>query len=80
MCILIENAEEVAYLNDQGSWSKKPDEGVSFPSIRVAVTAGKNQPIGQFNIVQFFASTGQLINLDRGTGKAKESRPVQPGS
>jgi hypothetical protein len=78
MFILIENAEELAYLTSKGLWSKEPGEGASFSSTRVAVAAARNQPIGRFNIVQFFASTGQLINLDRGTGKGQETRAAQP--
>lgn len=73
MDILIEDAEQLNYLNAKGQWSKKPSEGASFPSTKAAYAVAKNELIGKFNIVRFLAFNGQLINLDRGRGKLKES-------
>jgi hypothetical protein len=78
MRILIENANEVEYLTDQGQWTKKPCEAACFASTGAACEVAKKQPIHEFNIVQFFGLNGQFINLDHGTGASKETRPVQP--
>ena len=79
MCILVENAEEVAYLTAHGHWTKEPGEGSCFASTRAAFAAAKGQPIGKFNIVQFFALNGQFINLEHGRGKRMEARLPRPG-
>jgi hypothetical protein len=80
MCILVENAEEVAYLTAHGHWTKVPGAGSCFASTRAAFAAAKEEPIGKFNIVQFFTLNGQIINLDHGSGGRKETRPFQPRS
>jgi len=69
MNILIENAETLEYLTDNGRWTKKPADGTSFPATHAAFTAAKNEPIGKFNIVRYFSDTGQFINMDHGSGK-----------
>ena len=73
MNILIENAETLEYLADKGRWTKKPTEGISFPATRAAFAAAKNEPIGKFNIVRYFAETEQFINMDHGSGKGASS-------
>ena len=80
MCILVENAEEVAYLTAQGHWTKEPRAGSCFASTRAAFAAAMEEPIGKFNIVQFFTLNSQIINLDHGSGRRKEDRPLQPKS
>jgi hypothetical protein len=80
MCILVENAEEVAYLTAHGHWTKEPGEGSCFASTRAAFAAAKEELIGKFNIVQFFTLNGQIVNLDYGSGRHKDARPLQPRS
>lgn len=74
MNILIEDAEQLTYLNAKGQWTKKPSEGSSFLSTKAAYATAKNELIGKFNIVLFVAPNSQLINLDCGRGKSKEAR------
>jgi hypothetical protein len=69
MNILIENAETLEYLAENGHWTKKPDEGTPFPATRTAFAAAKNEAIGKFNIVCYFPGTRQFINMDHGSGK-----------
>ena len=73
MDILIEDAEQLRYLNAKGQWTKNPGEGSSFLSTKAAYATAKNELIGKFNIVRFIALNGQLINLDCGRGKRKET-------
>ena len=73
MNILIENAETLEYLADNGRWTKKPAEGTPFPATRDAFAAAKNEPIGKFNIVRYFPDTEQFINMDHGSGKGASS-------
>jgi len=73
MEILIEDAEKLSYLNAKGKWTKTPEEGSGFLSTKAAFAAAKNEPIGKFNIVHFIPLSGQLINLDYGTGKRQGS-------
>lgn len=73
MIILIEDAEQLTYLNANGQWSKKPGETSPFLSTKAAYATAKNEVMGRFNIVQFIAVNGQLINLDCGKGKSKET-------
>jgi hypothetical protein len=79
MCILVENAEEVAYLTAHGHWTKEPGEGSCFASTRAAFAAAKEELIGKFNIVQFFTLNGQIVNLDYGSGRRKEPARSSPG-
>jgi hypothetical protein len=76
MSILIEDAETMEYLTADGRWTKKPDEGTSFKATYAAYAAAKKEPIHKFNIVRYFPSTKQLINMDHGSGKGKEISPV----
>ena len=73
MNILIENAETLEFLADNGRWTKKPAEGASFPATRDAFAAAKNEQIGKFNIVRYFPATEQFINMDHGSGRGVTS-------
>jgi len=73
MHILIENAETHEYLTENGKWTKKLADGTPFPATRAAMAAAKNEPIGKFNIVRYFAATNQFINMDHGSGKGASS-------
>jgi hypothetical protein len=73
MNILIENAETLEFLADNGRWTKKPAEGSSFPATREAFAAAKKEPIGKFNIVRYFPATEQFINMDHGSGRGVTS-------
>jgi cold-inducible RNA-binding protein len=72
MNILIENAETLEYLADNGKWTKKPADGTSFPPRTPPLLAAKNEPIGKFNIVRYFSDTEQFINMDHGSGKGDQ--------
>ena len=63
-----------------GSWTKRPENGAGFASVIAAYTAAKNESIGAFNIVQFFALNGQIINLECGSGKRETHYSAQPRS
>jgi hypothetical protein len=68
MNIMIEDAETQQFLADGGGWTKEPDKGASFATTQAALAAAKNEPIGKFNIVLYFAGTAQFVNMDHGTG------------
>jgi hypothetical protein len=78
MTILIENAETLEFLAVNNQWTKKPGDGRCFASTSAALSAAKGEPIGKFNIVEYFSLNQQLINLDLGNGKGKGTR-VEPG-
>jgi hypothetical protein len=69
MNILIEDAEKLEYLTSDSQWTKNISEGKDFGATEAAVTAAKQEPMGRFNIVAYFAVTKQLINMDHGRGK-----------
>jgi hypothetical protein len=74
--ILIEDAESLKYLGANGRWTKSPEDGASFEATRTACAAAKTEPIGKFNIVRYFPSTEQFINMDYGIGTGKETDSV----
>jgi hypothetical protein len=76
MNILIENAETLEFLTANGQWTKKPGKGSCFETTGSAFEVAKREPIGMFNIVQFFALNNQLVNLDHGSGKGQAARVV----
>ena len=73
MNILIEDAETQEFLTHNGRWTKKPDEGTTFSATQAAFAAAKREPIRKFNIVRYFSTTKQFINMDHGSGKGKET-------
>lgn len=75
MNIIIEDADTRKFLTIDGSWTEKPVNGLSFASTRVACAAARKEPIGQFNVVGYFADTCQFINMDQGSGKGDGSAP-----
>lgn len=77
MNILIEDAEKLEYLTSANLWTKNPAEGKDFVAAKAAVVIAKQEPIGKFNIVAYFSTTKQLINMDHGRGKdAAEANPA----
>jgi len=73
MNILIENAETLEYLTNNGQWTKNADKGKGFGFTNAALAAAKQEPIGKFNIVSYITQTKQFINLDHGRGKGAEA-------
>jgi hypothetical protein len=69
MNILIEDAEKLEYLTSGNQWTKNAAEGKDFGETKAAFAVAKQEPIGTFNIVAYFAVTKQLINMDHGRGK-----------
>ena len=69
MNILIEDAEKLEYLTSSNHWTKNAGEGRDFGATAAALAVAKQEPMGQFNIVAYFAVTKQLINMDHGRGK-----------
>jgi hypothetical protein len=69
MNILIEDAEKMEYLTNNGSWSKNVAKGKAFGATALAFEAAKNEPIGKFNIVSYITVNKQFVNLDSGKGK-----------
>jgi hypothetical protein len=73
MKFLVENAESLEYLGNSGKWCKDPGKGRDFGTVQSAKASAKLEPIGKFNIVGYLSKSGQLINMDRGTGKGGSS-------
>ena len=69
MNILIEDAEKLEYLTSGNEWTKNASEGKDFGATADALAVAKQEPMGRFNIVAYFAVTKQLINMDHGRGK-----------
>jgi hypothetical protein len=69
MNILIEDAEKLEYLTSSNHWTKNVSEGKDFGATEAAMAVAKQEPMGKFNIVAYFAVTKQLINMDHGRGK-----------
>ena len=70
MNILIEDAETLEYLAENGQWTNNAAKAKSFGATHVAFEAAKKELIRKFNIVSYIAQTKQFINLDHGRGKA----------
>ena len=79
MNILIEDADSLEFLNNNGQWTKNAGEAKKFPTSHVAVTTAKREPIRKFNIVRYFTSTEQFVNLDYGNGRGKTADTVVAG-
>jgi hypothetical protein len=73
MNILIEDAESLEFLANNGRWTKNVANGKTFGTTEVALQAAKKEPIGRFNIVSYISQTRQFINLDHGRGKGPET-------
>ncbi|MDB6125340.1 MAG: hypothetical protein JWQ71_4333 [Pedosphaera sp.] len=71
MNILIEDAESLEFLNNNGQWTKNVGEGKNFATTHTAYDIAKKEPIRKFNIVRYFAGTKQFVNMDHGSGKGK---------
>ena len=69
MNILIEDAEKLEYLTNNGLWSKNPADGRSFGATGAAFEVAKEEPVRKFNIVCHIPQTRQFINMDHGRGK-----------
>ncbi len=69
MNILIEDAETLEYLKDNGQWTKNVVEGKRFAASDAAFQTAKKEPVGKFNIVCYIAQSKQFINLNHGKGK-----------
>ena len=69
MNILIEDAEKLEYLTSSNQWTKNAAEGKDFGAKAAALAIAKQEPIGKFNVVGYFSTTKQLINMDHGRGK-----------
>jgi hypothetical protein len=69
MNILIEDAEKLEYLTSSNRWTKNAAEGRDFGETKAAFAVAKQEPMGAFNIVAYFAITKQLINMEHGRGK-----------
>jgi hypothetical protein len=69
MNILIENPESAEFFTGEGQWSKDIADALTFRGTVHALRAAKQESIGRFNIVGYFADTRQFINLNHGRGK-----------
>ena len=76
MNILIEDAETLEYLANNGKWTKNAAAGKSFGATEAAFDVAKNEPIHNFNIVCYIPKTKQFVNLDHGQGKVTETNPA----
>lgn len=76
MNILIEDAETLEYLTNDGRWTKNVADGKTFRATEAALQVAKREPIRKFNIVSYVPQTGQFINLDHGRGKGTELSAV----
>jgi len=69
MNILIEDAEKLEYFTSSNQWTKTASEGKVFKSPADALAVAKQQAVGKFNIVAFWALNNQFINMNKGSGK-----------
>lgn len=69
MKILIENPESLEFFVEEGLWSKKIAEAYPFSSTVHALRVAKQEPVGRFNIIGYFPTTWQFVNLNHGRGK-----------
>ncbi len=69
MNILIEDAEKLEYLANDGLWTKNAAEGKTFEATEVAFDVAKKEPIHKFNIVCYITQTEQFVNMDHGRGR-----------
>jgi hypothetical protein len=69
MNILIEDSEKLEYLTSNNQWTKNAAEGKDFGATGTAFDTAKKELIGKFNIVAYFSTTKQLINMGHGRGK-----------
>ena len=76
MNILIEDAEKLEYLANDGLWTKNAAEGKNFEATEVAFDIAKKEPIHKFNIVCYITQTEQFINMDHGRGKGPVTCPA----
>lgn len=76
MNILIEDAETLEYLTNDGRWTKNVADGKTFRATEAAFEVAKREPIHKFNIVSYISQTRQFINLDHGRGKGPETSPA----
>lgn len=76
MMIMIEDAETLEFLGNNGQWTKNTLEGKHFAGTNEAMTAAKKELIGKFNIVCYIAETKQFINMNHGRGKGLETVPA----
>ena len=79
MNILIEDAESLEYLANDGEWTKNAGEGRDFGATQAAFEAATREPIGKFNIVCYILQKPQfiIINMDHGTGQGTRTCPLQ---
>jgi hypothetical protein len=69
MNIMIEDSESLKFFTGEGHWTKNVSEGKIYSGIALAFRAGKQEPMGKFNVVGYIPETRQFINLDHGRGK-----------
>jgi hypothetical protein len=80
MKILIENAESLEYLANDGKWTKNASAGSNFGSTQAAFEAATSEPIGRFNIVCYIPQKPKFIifTMEHGEGTGASTGPVQP--
>ena len=82
MNILIENPESLEFFVGEGRWSKNITEAQPFRSTAHAFRVGRQEPVGRFNVIGYFPTTWQFVNLDHGRGKgvveAVGDQPISP--
>jgi hypothetical protein len=77
MKILIENAESLEYLANDGKWTKNASAGSNFGSTQAAFEAATSEPIGRFNIVCYIPQKPKFIIFTMDHGKGTSSGPVR---
>ena len=78
MNILIENADSLEYLANDGQWTKNADAGKNFGTTRNALATAKQETVQAFNIVSYIPLTKQFVNLQHGKGKAPAKTTPAP--
>ena len=77
MKILIENAESLEYLANNGKWTKDASAGRDFGSTQAAFEAATSEPIGKFNIVCYILQKPKFIIFTMEHGKGTSTGPVR---
>ena len=78
MKILIENAESLEYIANNGKWTKNAAEGRDFGSTQATFEAASREPIGKFNSVCYILQKPKFIIFTVEHGKGTSTGPVQP--
>jgi hypothetical protein len=71
MLILIENPETSELLSVTGEWTRQPATAKAFANVTAALRAGRQLPVGRFDVSGYLPDSRQFINLQHGRGTGR---------